>query len=136
VYREAAIVIDQQVSHKGIAWKHVPLPVKAGRNSKREELSAVVYGSIRRGRKDAGSRPLYSVGVKRTNGKLWVAFQEMPHEEKAQWAAERIAERLGGIQVLQMEMPRPKSVDKKVSWMLAGICVPLAIAFSWFPFGW
>lgn len=117
-----------RIDSKQLKWSYGPLPAKARRQVLREEIEALVYGRMKEKRRKHQTPILaYSVGLRKRGGKLWVLFQDMPTEQSAREAARLLGEMLGMKRIEVGAMPAAKAIDQKAHWVLAGICVTLAV---------
>jgi hypothetical protein len=107
-----------------LSWKHGPFYCRPGRSIARQELDGVAHGlvSVKHSHKLAKHKPLpqYSVGVRKQNGKTWIAFLNLPSADTAAALAQALA-KLASARAVNIEMPRDSMLSTLTAVVLLAI---------------
>jgi hypothetical protein len=124
--------VTVRLSIEGLSWQFGPLPAKNSRRVKRKQIAAVVYGKKTKTLRKSGNVIVtHKAGLRKTNGKILVLFDELPSEASALEAAKLLGRGLGMTGIQQTAMPGSHAMDKVQLWVLAGVSVGLACAAWW-----
>jgi hypothetical protein len=124
--------VTVQLSNRALSWRFGPLPARNTRKVKRNQIAAVVYGKKTRVLRKSGSVIVtHKVGLRKTNGKIWVLFDELPTEESALEAAKLLGRGLGMTGIQRTAMPGSHAFDSVQLWVLVGVSAGLAFTAWW-----